>query len=961
MIGTVWSRWHQLQLSLGWLRAGLGVDQRAILLDWINGLPDTQALNWYVAQALVAAEDDGVDHRLIIRSRQFLDDNDNRTYAARTRAFVLALAFGDATSESLLWLAGNLCGRQRVPRPLLRKDREAVARFTTMIEQLRRGIRGRDANEILTATRDLAVWDETDEVKTRDAGRLWRKFWHHVEWEALNRIYVWPLVYDLGAAAMIGMFPVAVDAHEGNASVELQSGRLVRAGAAQRRTWRDISVEAAALARDLVIQHTRHLKDGSRAWLERASFTVDLRPGDAIAEPFGIAFEVEDSSLSLLLATTFAARLLRRPMITAAVSGEILGQQHDARRGPIVADVKGIAEKLRYACGSGVFDTAIYPKTSETEVRDNLAIPVGMLARPVATLADALDAALTTAWRRQRRERLPTVAVEALSDYDALSAFFATADPVARLPSAFGIEDVAAYLQRAARQVRQVPNAPSGLVTVFAGTMPEDVGITGLRTLDKLFGLGHHRLPMSMTSDPQTLGGWIADRLDEECEEPLAKAPDLLCLTMPPQPEEEWRKLHLMRVLAVSMLTLPHRRIEWREHLGGVRVLLCDAPNLPPSSSNTLDGELEWAADALSLFRGPFSSKQALLTLTAAEVSDPDDAFNVLICHGIVVPSATRGLWLCHWTRAGQNRIKGNVHCAIALSYGGPLVAGGAIGLTFLEALEGLGVAEATHHFAQACTLLKQEGREQERMEVARFLATLLIVYIGAPDVYRSAGVHCEQFGAAFIDLLFQHLREGWQPDDASLQAIANLVVLRHRELASRRPRVAGLEEDDRQVRAVTSDVISALVVDAGDGMAERAGAASVLLRGRVPLEAEERPRLEALVGRALDDADGKKLAHIHPELLCERTARLKNRAHRHVRYLRCLQNGHGANAGLLLGMVGTAEPNAVEQLYREWSGGLTPAGHRWITSCAWKQAPYVLQNDYSRGYGYLQDYGIIA
>jgi hypothetical protein len=418
---------------------------------------------------------------------------------------------------------------------------------------------------------------------------------------------------------------------------------------------------------------------------------------------------------------------------------------------------------------------------------------------------------------------------------------------------------------------------------------------------------------------------------------------------------------HVTEILQGLDLQRPYRHVAWRERIGDVRVILADAgAPLPPLSAGC--GEpIERALAALQLFRGPFSDGQALGTIRAAGLADPADALATLVRLAAVVPSLTRGLWVCarSTARALSDSVQADVHRQIGFSYAGPLTGRPATAYVSLEAANGIHVVEAIHHLSRACEKSVSAGRYNDHDDSAGSLAILLVVYVATPEVYSLAAKFCRKTATPFVNLYQQHWENGWKPAGRLQSALANLLAFRHQELASRRTRRVGLDPDDERLRAITAKFIRHIVGPENE-LVHAAGAASVLLHNKAPLDPGDRRGLEEVLDRALHHSDGAVLVYVHPELLAARAALLTDKKQRHRQYLRCLLNGHGANAGLLLATLGTAPFSEVEAIWHVHGQGLSLAGHRWINSLEWRGARGRLGEDYRAGYAFLQDLGLV-
>lgn len=991
---VVWRRWHCIDIALTQLRVLWGrqdsgenerapdddarIDKLIVKLEgWcqrggslsplgvrlLNQLP-REIKDRLPATVAGYAESRGRKGDLEIRLRQ-------------ARALLLAFEQAQPGPDRSLWLVRQHVKATRVPPALLQKRGAVFKEFADAIEKLAAGCRDRQADAIVEA---IAAILELAKGSDPAIVGVWSSYWRSVEYEALNRLFIWPLLLLPGAASRdnlgvalpvfvlafdtpVGLGPRAVVRNGHSVIVKRREKRML-AGTSQPADWHSVANSALRHARLLVSNHHRHLDASAVAWLERSSVSIDLAPADLLAVAFdGGMVEPCDASVSALLATSFGAALMRRPMPLIGITGGLTGTA-DGRRGPKVRAVSGARAKENYVGMSGLYDLLILPKEQaedmdESGERHEWQVPT----RHAATLADIFDIAFLGRWRRYQRRRLPVTRSLPTEDRHArVAEWFQTASLVANLPDSLTVDDVESYLHRERRAVASQIPAPAGISQVTYATTEEDVSGWGLVQLAQAMECALPT-PVAISDDDAMLAAGFAALLDAPAGLYLNRPPDLLVLVKHNGVDLAQGSLQSLAALAEAatpLLRQPRRHASWMQRIGITRVIIANAQTKARTQLPIPDDPLSELAAWLGLFRHDFSDAQARALVSSRielELS-MGEAFAELRRRGWMVPSVSsdRHHLTVHFELAVSPLNLAIAHQQIAATFATAVLANPAVGASDMDGQDSLSTSEAAYHLIQA-TKLFDDNQDVRARSCADMLVKLIA--FGLPmncrHIHLAATLNVgstEPLIAMALEL--RQAGHAWKP--ATLNALANLLIQRITDFEKRRQETAAIHEGESQLRDfalwLTDVTLRSFETDA-----PALGAAATLYNsGTYAITPHALGQLrEALLQSVRNEST--PLANIPPNVLHRLIHDAYDRGDRHLQYKRALTDGHRTHAALFLAALGTSPDWDVAQAFLESElPQLGPKGARFISTLRWRSLPSRLRSEMEAGYEYFAE-----
>ena len=693
--------------------------------------------------------------------------------------------------------------------------------------------------------------------------------------------------------------------------------------------------------------------------------SIDLSAADTLAQAFdGRTVEACDASVGALLATSFGAALMRRPMPLIGITGRLV-ETADKRRGPDVRPVLGTGAKTNHVAMSGIYHLMVLPEGEPDDSEEQSASEGEwwVAKRHATKLADIYDIAFAGRWRRyQARRTAIRTEQQVESRHERVAEWFADAPVVAHLPEDISVDDITSYLWKQSARLALRKPAPPGIGQLVYAAAGEDRGGWGLLQLAECMDCELPK-PIAMSQDPPTLSRGFADLLDARAGRYLNRPPDILVLIRNEQDDDLDSSLPTLDRIAEGASTLlqePTRREAWSNRIGRVRVIIADPGGSHPSPAEEPAESLISAISWLSLFRYDFTEAQARsLLFKRLDASPPI---------GEVIAELRQRKWIV--AAGSRGRLRVNVAVGppsdmrdLALAH--QQIATGYVPVIMESALSGMGeigpenrwsVTEAAYHLGQAAALFHELGDHRERA-CGNMLGRLMS--FGMPPNSRHIRLAAKlriQPAEPFVAMALELKQAGQSWDSESLNALCMLLTERIKDFESRRREIVGMQEAELQLRVFASWLVDLTLGTFKDAQPAIAAAASLYNGGSYVVPAIKLAELREACLAAIRDED-ISLESTNPNILhgliFEGYDQPKDR-HRH--YKRAL-DGHPTYAGLFLAALGTSPSlEEAEAFIAARSPLLSAKARDYIMRLSWRRLPARLRREVETGYEYFAE-----
>jgi hypothetical protein len=940
----------------------------------------------------------------------------------RARSFISALDFGQLNGDRAIWWMSNLIARAAIPKNLRTKSPPHYARFIDSFDQFKTGLSIRNPRHIVSSVREwIAIGDEDTANRPPYLCKWWTLLCKFIECEALDRLFVWPLVVIGDGPQQVAIaLPVLVQVDgsspdrkgkcsivDGRILIAPEKPKIVLATDSSEETdlqnWRALVPDWAGYARDLLLNHGRHLGDAWRTRIETSNLSIHLSPGDfVLAHLFSerSSVHVSGRSAAALFATAFAAAIMNRRIPRIAITGDLVPPPNspiDARVGPQVGEVETTVAKARHVYLSEGYDALVISQASggveaadiyraekiadahAPEGDEKFVVEKHTHTYEVGTLANVWDVAFPNSWRRYRSVRCPEFRLYrdlGQETRSLIGEWFRHAGEIAYLPEGVTITELGSYLRWCSATVAELKPAPPGISTLCMRLTDSEKGYRGVLNLAEALRYPLDTLARIDQERPEVLSRVLSQILQIGAQYPgsvYCRAPDLLILVKTAEGELADAENDLLTLLGASEVPLrdPGRDPAWSERLGECRIVIASEPLLA-SLSRRQAGKFATAVEELSIFRTDFTQQQAGSVVSEERWHGQGARFLLeqLRALGLVEKIPNSGTWLL------TNRIpidsdisrRARLHQLAGCSFATSLLGLGRPGLPSESSLCGEVITEASYHFAEATACYRTIGAQEELISCRNLLTDLTGAFnLPSWQVIRFAASErlkpVEPFVAMGQELLANNAD--------SLSDFAAVSLLQHIgerliQLIDHR-RAEGdfsTHPDVEALVSTTTRLVETVRLSLSGTKPMRSSAIEILKNKTIRRLIKNREDLKAFrhVAEELINGNGLGIEDVGPDFLQALVAELypgrEDRKTRFGLYAKIFSTGHSGYAALFLGMLGTApSEDDAEELVAKYSKSIEPKSIKYIRSLAWRKPAGPLLDDLRSGFSRFENY----